>query len=189
MYYSVTLLYNTKGKEPPDAPSADTTSQTVDVYSPLPDQPAMGIRRLTSIEKNFDEQREESLTDVDEEARLSSTEFPASCSEMRPQEACLYAILHEGTTLETEVFKMALTDEQVDKVSEIYSLSNSLEQFLLIVPKVQEYLDEGVTTFKILSATESDGSRSSYIIYSSSGPLSGSSSSTSSAVSLSNFDF
>ena len=154
----------------------------------------MGIRHLSSSDKSFDEGREESLemTVDDYEAssgRPSSIDFPSSCSEMRPQEACLYAIMHEGTALETEVFKMALTDEQVDKVSEIYSLSNSLIQLLLIVPKVQEYLDEGVTTFKILSAVESDGSRSSYIIYSSAGPLSGTSSSASSGVSLSNFDF
>ena len=173
-----------------DPPSADTKSQIVDTYAPPPDL-AMGTRHLVSTDKNLDKEREEVKKDDDETSsgRPSLTEFPSSCSELRPQEACLYAIIHEGTTLETEVFKMALTDEQVDKVSEIYSLSNSPEQLVRIVPKVQEYLDEGVTTFKILSATESDGSRNSYIIYSSVRPLSSSTSSAGSGVSLSNFDF
>ena len=81
---------------------------------------------------------------------------------------------------------MPLTDEQVDEVAEIFTSPNSLDQLLKVVPKVQEYLDEGITSFKILSAMESDGCRSSFVISSSLGL---SSFGTSSLTSISSFDF
>ena len=85
---------------------------------------------------------------------------------------------------------MALTDEQVDKVAEVYKSSNALKQLVEIVPKMQEYLDEGITTFKILSAVESDGCRSSFVISSSvKQPSSGTSSLSDSVASLSTFSF
>lgn len=160
-----------------------------DVTSDAP----MGKRHeKQSISSDNDEGREELLEEDDGETssgRPSLTDFPSSCFELRPPEACLYTVYDEGTTMESDLFKMALTDDQVERVAEICSLPNSLEQLLLIIPKVQEYLDEGVTTFKILSATESDGSRCSYIISSSASPLSGSSSSAGSTLSLTSIDF
>ena len=152
----------------------------------------MGTRRhLVSDDKSLSEQVEKSSAtkeDGESSSGRPSLEFPASCFELRPQEACLYTILNEGSIMEKEVFKMVLSDEQIDRIAEVYLLPNSLQQLLMIVPKVQEYLDEGVTTFKILSATESDGSRCSFIIGSATEPLS-STSSSSSGVSLSTFDF
>ena len=171
---------------------SDDVSGIVDICAPPHDQ--LGTRRPTisiSSDKSFEEGDEFFVKSDSEEAnsRKTSLDFPSSYFELRPQEACLYTVYNEGTELESELYKMALTDEQVDRVAEISLLPNSLEQLLLIVPKVQEYLEEGVTTFKILSTAEYDGSRSSYIICSSTRPPSGTPSSDSSAVSLSSFDF
>jgi len=130
------------------------------------------------------------VSEVAEEtiAGLSLSEFPSSCFELRPQEACLYAVYNEGTALESEVYKLVLSDDQVDGVAETYSLPNSLEQLIAIVPQVREYLDEGITTFKILSAVESDSSRSSYVVCSAMLPSSTTSSSNSSSESVLSFD-
>lgn len=134
-----------------------------------------------STEEEFEQSSNETGS-----GRPSLEEYPSSCFELRPQEACLYVIYNEGTIKESECYKMPLTDEQVDKVAEIYTSLNSLEQLHEIVPKVQEYLDEGITSFKILSAVESDGCRSSFVISLSHGQ---SSSGTSSLSSISSFDF
>lgn len=177
----------------------DTVASDVTTDIPSIDQPTTSHPELSgSGEKNVDEvkQKTELLEEAvaggnrdDEETSvsLSSSEFPSSCFELRPKEACLYAVFNEGTTLETELFKMTLTDEQMDQIGEIFLSPDSFEQLLLIVPEVQEFADEGVSSFKVMSAIEPDDSRSSFII-SSSAPLSGSSSS-SSKVSISTMDF
>ena len=170
-------------------------TDVIDIYAPPAEQ--LGTRRPTlsnSSDKDVgDDNDDEPLVFADEDScssgRPSWNDFPPSCFELRPQVSCLYAVLNECTPQEVEVFKMALSDEQVVQIGEIHLLPNSLERLLSIVPRVQEYLDEGVTTFKILSAVESDGSRNSYIICSSTTPSSGSLSSSSSGLSLANIDF
>ena len=162
------------------------TSTTV-VDTPPPDQ--LGIQHLTVSTIEGEEDHEQCGSETGS-GRPSLEEFPSSCFELRPQEACLYVVYDEGTAEESERYKMALTDEQVDKIAEVYELSNALEQLVEIVSKVQEYLDEGITTFKILSAVESDGCRSSFVISSSvKQPSSGTSSSSGSVASFSTFDF
>lgn len=155
----------------------------------------LGTRRpttSTSSDKDLDEDIKmlevASSSDDASSGRPSLTDFPPSYFELRPQQPCLYAVLYEGTARESEVYKMALSDEQVNQIGEIHLLPSCLEQLILIVPKVQEYLDEGVTTFKILSAVELDGSRSSYYICSSQAPSSSGTSSSSSS-GLLTFDF
>ena len=166
-----------------EKPPISTTVEDI----PPPDQ--LGIQHLTVSTIEGEEDCEQSGSETGS-GRPSLEEFPSSCFELRPQEACLYIVYDEGTAEESERYKMALTDEQVDKVAEVYELSNALKQLVEIVPKVQEYLDEGITTFKILSAVESDGCRSSFVISSSiKQPSSGTSSSSGSVASFSTFDF
>lgn len=150
------------------------------------EQPGMHLSVPTT--ETHEEGEEQQSSSETGSGRPSLEEYPSSYFELRPQEACLYTVYDEGTAEESERYKMPLTDEQVDKVAEIYESSNSLEQLLEIVPKVQEYLTEGITTFKVLSAVESDGCRSSFIISSLiRQPSSGTSSSSDSVGS--SFDF
>ena len=170
----------------------EVTSQTsfiADIKAPAPTQ--MGTRRRTmsgSSDKDFEKikkivaSRNDECSDGED---TDASEFPPSNFELRPQEACLYAIYNSDSTSESDMFLMSLNDEQILQIEIISTLPQAMEQLLYILPKVQQYLDKGATAFKALSAVDSDESRSCFIIY----PTISPSSSVSNRSSISSIDF
>jgi len=177
----------------------EVTSQTsiiADIKAPALQQ--MGTRRRTmsgsslgsdkDFEKDYEKikkivmSRSEACSDDED---TDTSDFPPSNFELRPQEACLYAIYNSDSTSESEMFLMSLNDEQILQIEIISTLPQAMEQLVYILPQVQQYLDKGATAFKALSAVDSDDSRSCYIIYPSVPP----SNSASNRSSLSSIDF
>jgi len=160
-----------------------------DIQAPAPIQ--MGTRRRTmsdSSEKDFQKIRKILSTRKQYESDGDDTDnsdFPPSNFELRPQEACLYAIYNSDSTSESEMFLMPLNDEQILQIEIISTLPQAMEQLIFILPVVQQYLDKGATAFKALSAVEPDDSRSCYIIYPAESPAS----TASNRSSLSSIDF
>jgi len=172
----------------------EVTSQVsviADIKAPAPQQ--MGTRRRTmsgsslGSDKDFEKIRKimsrGEICSDDEDTDAS--DFPPSNFELRPQEACLYAIYNSGSTSESEMFLMGLNDEQILQIEIISTLPQAMEQLVYILPVVQQYLDKGATAFKALSAVDSDDSRNCYIIY----PTISPSSSASNRSSLSSIEF